>query len=679
MNHIPTTDNSSRGNASISNFKIGLRTALFLRFSREKLYVSWSQVVLFTAIHLILLFALDFAHLGFNGEFNWYGLPGAIFNLPLMIVMAWAMALSANKPEKTLSLLVVFCLLSVPYEVSFQLLNWILSRQFIRGLIDQRALHISTAANVWLALAYGLVAIRLLDIADRRKIIILLLPILLICGIFSQVMQYRTLWIEPYDPEISRNSYEQHHILESENVFYLQPKLLEQELAAVVPSNQKSPVLFFVGVAGYSDQDVFMKEVHYVEELFKKRFGTSGHSITLINNSKTATTSPIASTTSLLRSLKKISEAMDQNKDILFLYMTSHGSKDHKFSLDFGSMQLNDLNPERLRDMLNESGIKRRVIVISACYSGGFIDTLKDSNTLIITSAAADKTSFGCSNDADFTYFGKAYFDDALQKTHSFVDAFNLAKPIITARENEDDYTPSDPSIFVGDNIKIALAEFSHQLLTKRVDQSVLSYQQAKTTTSNKEINQDNPIKIPSALIKSQTEEKEKTRIQQANQLIVLMKYRNLIEDSIVQCKQGAKSRTPNSIVKEQQNYFRGITPQSKLWPEVVSAYEDYFNESCEYTSNDYLLTMNRVYSSSLTAAELSNIIKFYSSPVGEKFVIANLTASTALQKELSRQMSAKSETADTRFKQKIAALGEIEARSKTKDQMRLKSWWKFW
>ncbi|MEB0030100.1 DUF2059 domain-containing protein, partial [Undibacterium sp. RTI2.1] len=89
--------------------------------------------------------------------------------------------------------------------------------------------------------------------------------------------------------------------------------------------------------------------------------------------------------------------------------------------------------------------------------------------------------------------------------------------------------------------------------------------------------------------------------------------------------------------------------------------------------------TMNRVYSSSLTTAELSNIIKFYSSPVGEKFVIANLTASTALQKELSRQMSAKSEAADTKFKQKIAVLGETEARPKTKDQMRPKSWWKFW
>ncbi|MEB0032530.1 C13 family peptidase, partial [Undibacterium sp. RTI2.1] len=533
MNNIPTADNSSRDNAFISNLKIGLRAVLFLRFSKEELYVSWSQVVLLTAIHLTLLFSLDFVHIGFTGEFNWFGLPGAIFTLPMMIIVAWAMTLSANQSDKTLSLLVVFCLLTIPYEMSFQLLNWILSRQFVKGLIGQWA---SSATDMWFALACGLAAIRLLEIKGIRRII-LLLPVLLICGTSSQVMQYKTLWRKPYDPEISRNFYEQRHILESENVFYLQPNLLEQELAAVMPSNQKTPVLFFVGVAGYSDQDVFMKEVHYVEELFKKRFGTSGHSITLINNSKTATTSPIASTTSLSRSLKKISESMDKNKDILFLYMTSHGSKDHKFSLDFGSMQFNDLNPERLRDMLNESGIKRRVIVISACYSGGFIDKLKDSNTLIITSAAADKTSFGCSNEADFTYFGQAYFDEALQKTDSFVDAFNLAKPLIAAREKEDDYTPSDPGIFVGENIKIALAEFSHQLSTKRVNQSVLSYQQAKTTTLNKEINQDNPIKIPSALIKSPTEEKENTRIRQANQLIVLMKYRNLIEDSIVLCK----------------------------------------------------------------------------------------------------------------------------------------------
>jgi Peptidase C13 family len=31
------------------------------------------------------------------------------------------------------------------------------------------------------------------------------------------------------------------------------------------------------------------------------------------------------------------------------------------------------------------------VLVVSACYSGSFIDTLKDDHTLIITAAAANR------------------------------------------------------------------------------------------------------------------------------------------------------------------------------------------------------------------------------------------------------------------------------------------------
>src|SRR5207344_2149888 len=113
--------------------------------------------------------------------------------------------------------------------------------------------------------------------------------------------------------------------------------------------------------------------------------------------------------------LARVAEVMDPDEDILFLFLTSHGSKDHHFTLEFGRMAFKTLDPPTLRRLLDESGIKRRVIVVSACYSGGFIDALKDDNSLVITAAAADRSSFGCSDKADFTYFGKAYFDEALR------------------------------------------------------------------------------------------------------------------------------------------------------------------------------------------------------------------------------------------------------------------------
>ncbi|HEY8025059.1 MAG TPA: C13 family peptidase, partial [Burkholderiaceae bacterium] len=197
--------------------------------------------------------------------------------------------------------------------------------------------------------------------------------------------------------------------------------------------------------------------------LFKKRFDTSGHAALLINNPATLKETPIASDTSLQAVLDRVGQMMDRDKDILFLYMTSHGSHDHKFSLEMGNFRFEDLDPVTLRRILDASTIKRRVVVIAACYAGGFIDALKDDNTLVIAAAAPDKTSFGCSNEEDFTYFGRAYFNEALRKTDSFTDAFDIARPAITAREKTQGYEPSNPQMFEGAGIKHALDEWRAQ------------------------------------------------------------------------------------------------------------------------------------------------------------------------------------------------------------------------
>jgi hypothetical protein len=69
---------------------------------------------------------------------------------------------------------------------------------------------------------------------------------------------------------------------------------------------------------------------------------------------------------------------------------------------------------------------------------------------VVITAAAPDRTSFGCEPGRDFTYFGQAFFRDALAKTRSFTKAFDLAKEIVTQQEAAEKLTPSMPQIWVG-------------------------------------------------------------------------------------------------------------------------------------------------------------------------------------------------------------------------------------
>ena len=57
------------------------------------------------------------------------------------------------------------------------------------------------------------------------------------------------------------------------------------------------------------------------------------------------------------------------------------------------------------------------VVVVSACHSGTFIDNqMRKPNRVILTAAAADRTSFGCGSDDEFTYYDRCLlqqFDEA--------------------------------------------------------------------------------------------------------------------------------------------------------------------------------------------------------------------------------------------------------------------------
>jgi hypothetical protein len=113
---------------------------------------------------------------------------------------------------------------------------------------------------------------------------------------------------------------------------------------------------------------------------------------------------------------------------------------------------------------LDKAGIHWRVVVISSCFSGAYIPSLQTPGSLIITAAEATKTSFGCTDDADFTYFGRAFFDEALRQEHSLVNAFQAAKQTIATREKEEGFTPSQPQMFIGADMEKALPTFEREL-----------------------------------------------------------------------------------------------------------------------------------------------------------------------------------------------------------------------
>jgi hypothetical protein len=241
--------------------------------------------------------------------------------------------------------------------------------------------------------------------------------------------------------------------LDVEGIYYRQPELIRHELDGVKQRRPGETALYFVGFAGDASEHEFGNEVRYARGLLDRRFNTAGRSLLLINSYDTVNDIPLANTHNMESVLQGLAGRMDRQNDVLFVFLSSHGAQDHRLGVSFYPLEMNDLKAEKLKEMLDKSGIRNRVIVVSACYSGGFLDVLKDDNTLVLTASRRDHVAYGCGDITEYTYFGEAYFVNALEHNNSFIGAFDEARKRIAEREKSEGMDASNPQIHVGRNI----------------------------------------------------------------------------------------------------------------------------------------------------------------------------------------------------------------------------------
>ncbi len=226
--------------------------------------------------------------------------------------------------------------------------------------------------------------------------------------------------------------------LNVEVALHRQRPLLDAALAGLAPGVAGRINLYLLAVAGDGSQEVFRREVEFVRGQFDRDFGTRGRSVALINSRETADSAPMATLTSMREALRAIAAKMNRDDDILFVFLTSHGSKEHELKLHQNHMLLRTLRPAELGELLKETGARWKVVVVSACYAGGFMEALKDERTLVIAAARHDRQSFGCADANDFTNFGRAFFKEALASSSSFDEAFAKAAVLVGEWEKRD-------------------------------------------------------------------------------------------------------------------------------------------------------------------------------------------------------------------------------------------------
>jgi hypothetical protein len=253
---------------------------------------------------------------------------------------------------------------------------------------------------------------------------------------------------------------------DAEAVLYRQRSMVEKSLSGLRPGVAGTPELFVLALAGDAGEDTFLNEASYTQTLFEQRFGAHKRTVVLANHARSTARYPLASVTNLRAVLKGLAAQMDLEEDILFFYLASHGgpAPQHEFALSLAPMPLNQLSPAILARALNEAGITRRVVVVSACYSGGYLEALSGPQSVVITAASADRTSFGCGGDFDMTYFGRAFLLEALNQQKDFLKAFQSADASVRAREKREDILASNPQMRIGENAAAMLSEWKRSM-----------------------------------------------------------------------------------------------------------------------------------------------------------------------------------------------------------------------
>jgi len=102
-------------------------------------------------------------------------------------------------------------------------------------------------------------------------------------------------------------------------------------------------------------------------------------------------------------------------------------------------------------------GTRPTVVIVSACYSGIFVNALSAPNRMVLTAASRERTSFGCGADETYPWFDGCILE-TLPTATDFLALAAGARACVSRKETERGVNlPSEPQLFVGAEMQLRL------------------------------------------------------------------------------------------------------------------------------------------------------------------------------------------------------------------------------
>jgi hypothetical protein len=454
-----------------SVLKLAARAAMW-RTTPDPRLVGLSTLVGWTLVLAAVRIAIQYVEAAPSPTFTPYGLNALV----AWLALALAVAAFFVRPEGRVTVLSAMVVLSIPVEVVMSAIRLGL-RSFPSSAAQSAVFSFFPALNMpWL--------IHLVDLS--LSISFFLAPIVFwIGGMFAVVRSVEpgarlrllgkviALWaallvakgVVPHAPVFTGPGFDIRNAnwwefaraeilarraatadpdIAEERIRDTQPALLQAAVARLAPQTKGATDVYAIGLAGWSDQDVFGKEVDGAFAALEQILPIKDRKLRLSNHPETVETAPLASRRNFAAAVRAVGQVMDKDEDVLILLMTSHGAHNGiGLQLPGGGSAL--LSAREVKAILDGEGIKHRVVIVSACYGGTFVEPLANDDTIVLTAADAQSTSFGCAAGRDWTYFGDALFKQGLQPGADFRRAFEHARILIRSWEMMDRLPPSNP------------------------------------------------------------------------------------------------------------------------------------------------------------------------------------------------------------------------------------------
>lgn len=247
--------------------------------------------------------------------------------------------------------------------------------------------------------------------------------------------------------------------------------------AAALKPQRPGIVDAYVVVVALDSDPVFNREAREAGRVLANRFDAVGRTIVLAKDEGADRGNAPGSPNTLTLALARVAARIDPNEDVLVLYSTSHGQPGAGLMYRDGRGGGMLISPGALATILRPLGIKNKLLILQACFSGQFVHALKDPNTIVVTAAAENRSSFGCAAGNDWTYFGDALINHTMRQPLTLDTQVRRAEVLIAAAESRDNLEPSNPQFNIGadsDKWLNKLEEREPRTASNPVGQSVL-------------------------------------------------------------------------------------------------------------------------------------------------------------------------------------------------------------